>query len=238
MKLHCPSCGRPIRADDINLATSFAKCRACNSVFDFRDSVRNQEHRAGPDGPPVAPLLPRSTRIKIEDFAGVLRLRWRWFSPSHVAAALFCVVWDSFLVCWYTAAFTRSKGVEWMMVLFPVIHVTIGVSLTYATLCGFFNSTTIEVGFDELRVRHGPLPWAGNRQFMASAIVQLHCEEKKSRNKDSTTTDYQVWATLENGRKVRLVSGLIDLAEARLIEQEIERRLNIDPRRVVGECTA
>jgi hypothetical protein len=240
MKLHCPDCGRLIPAEDVNLSTSVAKCRACNAVFDFRDTLRSETRRGPNSGPPpVAPILPRSSRIRVEEFAGVLRFHWRWFGLHHLAMAVFCVAWDSFLVFWYSMAFS-DRNVPWIMVVFPVAHVAVGVGLTYTVLTGFLNSTTVEVGHDQIRVRHGPLPWTGNQTLPTARIVQLHCEQARSSSNRNggSSTHYELWATLSDGRKLRLLGGFTDITEPRLLEARIEKWLNIAPRPVVGEYAA
>ncbi|HEV3080453.1 MAG TPA: hypothetical protein VGY66_11760 [Gemmataceae bacterium] len=37
--MNCPKCRSQIPAEDVNLDTLFAKCRYCNEVFRFADSV-------------------------------------------------------------------------------------------------------------------------------------------------------------------------------------------------------
>jgi hypothetical protein len=230
MKLHCPDCGQLIAAEDINLSTRLAKCRHCNAVFGFGDSLETENRRA----PEIKPILPKSKRLKVEDFAGVLRIHWRWFSAGFIFLAFFCVAWDSFLIFWYSMALTM-KHVPWLMVVFPVAHVAVGIGLTYAVLAGFLNSTTVEVGQNELSIRHFPLPWSGNRVLSAGEIKQIHCEQKISRNNNSTSMAYSLYATLQSGVKLQLASGFTDPGEPKMIERLIEERLGIKDVRVVGE---
>src|SRR5438045_961021 len=104
MKLHCPECGAAIAAEDVNLATAMAKCRACANVFGFSGAVEAERgRRRAPDQPDTS-LVARPPRMNVEDFAGTLTIRWRWFDLSYVAMALFCVAWDSFLIFWYSMA--------------------------------------------------------------------------------------------------------------------------------------
>ena len=125
---------------------------------------------------------------------------------------------------------------SWIMIVFPIGHLAVGIGLTYATLAGFLNSTAVEVGQGELSVRHFPLPWGGNRTLAAGQIVQLHCEQKLSnKNQNSSNIVYNLYATLNGGTRLQLLSGFSDVAEPRLIEQLIEERLQIQNRAVVGE---
>lgn len=169
-----------------------------------------------------------------------LVIHWRWFAPTYLAMAVFCVAWDSFLLFWYSIAF-RTHNAPWIMIVFPVAHVAAGVGLTYATLCGFLNRTTMEITPDGLTIRHGPLPWPGNRQLAATQIRQPFCELGSARNGFNTNQNYaapsyQLSAVLTDGSKVKLVGGLRELSDARYLERQLELAMNIAPQPVAGEC--
>jgi hypothetical protein len=55
-------------------------------------------------------------------------------------------------------------------------------------LAGFFNKTVIDVGQSMLLVRHGPIPWPGNRRLSTADVTQLYCEEKTSRRRNCDTS--------------------------------------------------
>jgi hypothetical protein len=236
MKLHCPECGQPIPAADINLSTLLAKCGRCDAVFDFRAAVpAGERHPPGgpPPLPPITPLLPKSNRFRVEEFGGVLRIHYRWFTPVYIFLAFFCVAWDGFLIFWYSIALgTRAP---WIMAVFPIVHVAVGLGLTYATLAGFLNSTTVEVGQGSISIRHFPLPWKGNRTLASDQVVQLHCEQKRSQSKNGVSITYDLFATMAGGEKLKLLGGFTDPAEPKQLEIQIERHLRIPNRSVVGE---
>jgi len=235
MTLFCPKCGRPIPVEDVNLSTALARCRACNNLFNVGTIPPTTPQPAAIPDPRTQPILPVSRRFHINEFAGNLTIHWRWFNITYLFLAFFCVAWDSFLVFWYSMALT-SRHVPWIMVVFPVAHVAVGVGLTYATLCGFLNATTLTVSHDALTIRHGPLPWAGNRTLPAAAIRQLHCERSGSRSRNGGTVyTYNLFATLTDGQKLKLVGGFTESADPRLLEQKIESHLRIPNQHVVGE---
>ena len=61
----------------------------------------------------------------------------------------------------------------WIMKVFPIAHVAVGVGLTYYTVAGFVNSTVLRVSEGQLAVRQGPFPWPGNRTLHTSDLDQL-----------------------------------------------------------------
>src|SRR5690606_5247899 len=84
--------------------------------------------------------------LRVGQGGGGLVFTRRWFQPVFLFLAFFCLMWDGFLVVWYGIAFATlgtAKGPGLMMFVFPLIHVAVGVGLTYYTICGFFNRTEV-----------------------------------------------------------------------------------------------
>ena len=177
-------------------------------------------------------------RITRELLPTGLRLTYRWFGWRFAFLALFCVFWDGFLVNWYLQldrAAGANQELPLMFTLFPLIHVAVGVGLTYYTLCGFVNRTTVDVSRQEIRVRVGPLPWFGSRRVAPMQIAQVYREEIVRQGKNGAHTSYQLSAALKDGKKLKLLSGLDTADLAPFLEQEIERHLGIRDQAVVGE---
>jgi predicted Zn finger-like uncharacterized protein len=244
MQLTCPSCGASIGAADVNLDRALAKCVRCNTVFDFSDEVRGpsgggrmlRRHSVPMpaslriiEGPPMLVAASYRQAPQAQDFAIVRR----WFSPGAIFMVFFCIAWDGFLVFWYSAA--MSGHAPWIFILFPIIHVAVGVSLTYATICTFVNKTFVRVRDGVLEVRHAPLPWKGNRVLPVDAVEQLYCQQHESRNRNSTTFTYSLNAMMKDGRKLSLLTGLPEPEQALFMEQRLEERLGIVDVEVEGE---
>lgn len=228
MTIHCPDCGIPVPAEQVNLDTGLAKCLTCNAVFNVKDRMELRKQRGRTAS---AQIVPRPAKMKVEQFAGSWTVSWRWFGFQYVAMFVFCIAWDSFLIFWYKMAF-RDEA-PWIMIVFPVGHVAVGVGLTYTALAGFLNRTRLILGHGQLTVRHGPLPWWGNRDMATADIRQFYCEESRVRNNQGS--GYQLSAMLKDGRKVKILSGFWSWDEAKFLECELESRLGIKPQTVVGE---
>lgn len=230
MQLDCPQCGRSIPAEDINVQSAIAKCSACSAVFGFADRVPGAQ--AASRKPTVG--LPR--RLSLAQDGADLVITLKWFSASFVFLLFFCVFWDGFLVFWYSMAF--ADGSSLAMKLFPVVHVAVGVGLSYFTIAGFVNRTLVRVGPGEIQVRHVPLPWPGNKILSRDSVEQLFSEEKISRGRSGINRTYQVSAILRDGSKAKLVRGLLSPDQALFIEQQIEGCLGIEDRPVPGEMAS
>ena len=234
MKIHCPDCGQIIPAEQVNLESGFAKCLACNAVFDFKKRLGPRDQaRATGDGPSISePLvIPRPPRMRVEQFAGSWTVSWRWLSAQHFLMLFFCIAWDSFLIFWYKIAF--SSHAPCIMVIFPVAHVAVGVGLTYSVLTGFLNRTRVKLGYGELSIRHGPLPWWGNQDIAANNIEQLYCQRSKMQKNGQFS--WNLCAVLKKGEKVTLLTGFDSPDEAGYLVYELESRLHIVGRPVAGE---
>jgi hypothetical protein len=227
----------------MNLSTMYARCRECQSLVDLeaapdaapapRDSIAGAVLM--PDGSlaPAPPLpVPLPERLAVHTAGGALHIERRWYAWTAIFLTAFCVMWFGILGFWYLMAF--SAGMRAVM-LFPLLHVAAGLFLAYYTVCTFVNTTEIVVANGVLTVRHGPLPWMGNREIPTEALEQLYCEEHVSRTRNGTTVTYSVRARGRDGRMVKLVTGLPERDQAMYIEQEIERHLGIADRPVRGQ---
>jgi hypothetical protein len=93
------------------------------------------------------------------------------------------------------------------------------------------NRTTIRVLEGFVQVRHGPLPWSGNRALIARNIQQLFCVESKHVQKSWVRYTYDVIAWNQDDTQDVLVAGIDDEQQALLIEREIERHLSLTKRK-------
>lgn len=232
MHVYCTHCGQQIPAEDLNIETVIARCRACDAVFSFADALE-QEDDARPVRSHERQPVPLPAGIREESYGGALRYVHRWYRGHFLFLLFFCIAWDAFLLFWYGIAFTQD--VPWIMIVFPIAHVAVGVGLTYYTVCGFVNKTVIEIGSWQLSLKHGPLPWPGNRTLDSSSIDQLYCRRKISRNDNSTSETYELHAITKDNKKLKLLSGFTEPEQALYLEQEIEKALQIKDRPVRGE---
>ena len=181
----------------------------------------------------VAIKAPMPENVSVQQEADGLRLSYRWFSWKYLFFALFCLVWDGFLVFWYRIALAHPSP-DNIALWFPVVHVAIGIGLTYWTLAGFLNRTVVRVSTSEVTIRHGPLPWFAQKPVPASEIGQLYREEITRSTRNGTSTQYRLSAVLRDGRKRKLLT--CDSPDVALfVEQEAERYLGIADRHVAGE---
>ncbi|MEZ4328450.1 MAG: hypothetical protein R3B40_24725 [Polyangiales bacterium] len=226
--LACPKCRTEIPASDVNIEALVGKCAGCNHVFRIDPSTLDE---AGAVAPP-SPARPTSITLTREEPSALFQdtyreattrapsaftLTRRWFQPHHVFLLFFCIAWDSFLVFWYSSAF--GSDASWLMVVFPVAHVAVGVGLTYSVLAGFLNRTTLTLTADTLSVRHGPVPWRGNARFARSDLRGAELSEQpRDRSSEATGSgSHAVSVRLADESLVKLMGGLTD-QEVRFVQ--------------------
>lgn len=232
LTLQCPSCGGRTR-----FAAGVGRfvCDYCGNehVFNLPNAAAGRAPEATDTVAQPLPA-PQPRRVVVERTPAGLRFSWRWFSPKYIAMAIFCVAWDAFLCFWYSLALGMPNP-PWIMVVFPIGHLAIGVGLTYTTLAGFINRTSVALENGRLTVQHDPAPWPGEVNAPLGDLQQLYCKEKRHSGKNGPSFTYQLCARLKDGRDLNLVANLESPEIAQYLEQEIETVLRIEDRPVIGE---
>lgn len=182
----------------------------------------------------MSTLNPLPKGLKTNNIAGVICITRRWYSANTWLYLIFTLVWNGFVFQWYDSVL-NSDSQDITVLLFPVIHVGLGLWLIYKTLTGFFNSTEIQIGSGKFVVSHGPFPWIGNKQVESRMIKQIFCDEKTTRNRNSSRVSYRVNAVMKDDSKETLVAAGVERDQALYIEQIAEKHFGIEPAPVVGE---
>lgn len=241
MHIYCRACNKLIAAEDISLERAIAKCRHCHALFGIADLL--DQHELRPAKPRFRPQLPQPSWFWVEEWGSELTISYRWATWSLLGLAFFCLFWDGFLVVWYSIAlFGDVQGGNWLMIVFPVLHVAVGIGLTYSLLMGLCNSTVVRITGGELTIRHGPFPALGNHTLATDQIDQLYCSyfpasagtfNFQSHDRHAAPTLCLV-AILRDGTRIDLLTGLPDRDVAGYLEQKLEEKLKIEDR-PVGE---
>ncbi|QDU31519.1 hypothetical protein ETAA8_66780 [Anatilimnocola aggregata] len=236
MKLTCPDCHQHISAADVNLKLGIGKCLACDAVFSVLDQVGSPLQMSRRNMPVAPPK-----HYVVDDFGPDLAIRWRWYTHAIWILVFFAIFWDGFLLVWYSMAFGHMAGAnrwEWgnlIFLLFPLLHVAVGVGITYACLCCFVNRTEIKLAGGELAVWHGPLPSFGKRRVPTMDVRQLFCTERFQRSKHGGSYVYTLSVLLQNGERLVLIDNIREPQETLYLERALEERLKLVDERVPGD---
>lgn len=231
VSLKCPNCGSVLRAEDYDLATGIIRCSYCKALATLpgaRAATVSAQIQPRPDVP-----MPPGITCQNDGTNMVITRRWR--SAILFFLIPFCIAWDSFLIFLYSMAF--SGHTSWIMFVFPIAHVAVGVGLTYLVLATLFNRTVIIAGQGRLNISTGPIPWGRNIEMSSSEIDQLFCKSKANRGRNGTNMTYALWASLHDGTTCKLVGSVDDEDQVLFIEQKLEKALGIKDRPVPGEIS-
>ena len=178
--------------------------------------------------------IPRPSHFSVEDDGSSLRMSFRWISRGFMNAAVKCLVWGTLFVVGLTIVLTcNDPFIICLLAIFSTPFVAFGLLGVYATLAVLVNNTVVKVTSEFLTVKHGPLPWWGNRSLPIDELERLCCY--KHTRKDSASVSYSVDALTNGGNKIDLVRDLLNVAEALFIKQELERWLKINDSSIVCE---
>lgn len=174
------------------------------------------------DRMPAYPTIPEGLDlIPAADGAIIRRV---WLSWRTAPLALFAIVWDCFLIFWYSQAFSQSQfGL--MPILFPIGHVAVGIGITYYVLASLVNKTDVAVSPTGVTVSTYPLPWIDNRTLAADEITDV-LVRTRSWNRNSTT--HVVMYADRARRERKLVGGLSLPEQAAFIAEVVRRTLRIE----------
>lgn len=173
-------------------------------------------------------------KLSLENHGDYIEIVRRWFGLKIVFLSIFAVLWDAFLLFWYSVVLSNAN-VPVMMLLIPLVHVAVGVAISYSALAGWLNRTHVLVSHEDLAIRHEPIPWLGGQALKSREIQQLYSKEVVSYSRNGRSVSYQLHAITLDGRNIRLVSGLESSEQALYMEQQIEKYLRIADRPVKGE---
>ncbi|QQL44216.1 hypothetical protein [Sulfuriroseicoccus oceanibius] len=229
VELKCTNCGSQLDPQNISPQLAAARCPHCNSLFAI------PTHTSAPPQPPEQPKIRPKARqpknINVSTQRGDLILERRWFSPAILFFLFFALFWTGFSVFWVIGA----SAVGGFFGLFGLPFVAIGIGMLYAVAAGIMNSTTIQVGASALSVKHGPLPWAGNKSIPRHQIAQIFCREVTRQTKNGSNTTYTVEVVSTDNHREPLIKSLNQEDEALYIEQQLETFLGIKDSPVRGE---
>lgn len=218
----CPSCSASLPASAVSEQLQAARCPGCRALVDLGSSRVV----------PARPLnVPTPERWQVEATPGSLQVRWRWMSPAVFFLVPFTLFWNGLMLNAAAAAGGFAQP-ERLLIGLAVPHVWVGVGLAYYCLALFVNSTRVHLAEGTLQVQHGPLPWWGQRAIPAREVGQLFVLEKRG---SKGSVSYELCGMLRDGKKLSLVSGLKQEAEARFLEVRLEQLLNLTDQHVAGE---
>ncbi|MEZ4237654.1 MAG: hypothetical protein R3F59_16205 [Myxococcota bacterium] len=152
---------------------------------------------------------------------GVLTVERRWFGLPAMLLGLVASCWTGLLTGWLAiAGFLVAKGGMWLLVavIGGGLHLLAAVVLCYIAIAWFTNRTRVAMSPKGIEVTVGPMPWPGARTVPAASVARLAVTEHAGKG-------FALDAVLAEGRALPIASGVVQLEEAKALEERVARAL-------------
>jgi len=171
-----------------------------------------------------APPSPRRERVRhrTRRKGKTLVIDHIWFEFLVVAGALLL-----FFMPLYYSRGELLRGQPWTV--WTVLKLALAAGGAYLTLAFMINRTTLTVTRQGITIRHGPIPWYGNRTIPAEDLTQLFVQVRRGRY----GVNYSLCAETRTGQETLISSG--NPVALRQYEQQIEQLLGIEDMPISGE---
>lgn len=128
-----------------------------------------------------------------------------------------------------------------IFMIFPILHVAVGLGMSWYAVRGIFNRTEVSVTPHLIKATVGPIFPCKAAQFPREDVTGIFVRENPSRfagmapNSTNTPREtFAVWVQLTGDREACLAAVVPSKPAALFIEQEIEAELGLTPQRVPG----
>ncbi len=239
----CPGCARAVPLDDVDLSTKLAKCRPCESVFDFRGQVRTPQEDARRRRELIAP---RGYRIvtealpseSVEGTAGYrdaaatrrgpLELRRYWrslWTILHALGALALGGWSSVVVTSIARSEHDITPAGWLCASLLALP---GLWAVGGVLVELVSFTRVRVDDETVLAETWPVSWRGRTRTAGRTIRTLHVRARRRLRAGRIVFDVVADTPASAGHVV--VSGEPTEEGARFVARQIAERLGLpDP---------
>ena len=224
-KVNCPSCSKDVGAENINLQNSLAKCGGCDVIFSIEEEVASLKPKEEmkqeffrPEGIDLF-YFKDDLEISIEGHPNNWDISWFGF---------FLLVTGIALLLHF------DKGYSFII---PLLSILGTLYFTYKLFNYKKNRVYIDVSDHGLTINGRPNNYKKEQTFLAEEIDQIYLKNSATQASMKGTLYLDLYLII-NGPKGQYHEQLLavsTLAKAKYLEQEIEKYLGIENRKVPEE---
>jgi len=218
----CPSCSKDVKSDNLNLENKLGKCNSCHAIFSIAEEVKAVQVEKN-----VKQETLRPEGIDLFYYEDDLDITVQQHIQGFDALGLFTFPFFAVLTI-----FIYLVGSKEIPILFPIISTLGSIYFIYRAFNYSKNKTYIDINSKFLSIKSRPKHFKKDKTFNNADIDQLYL-------KNVDGMHYYVYMSvnaLEGQKHVKLLT-VNSLSKAKYLEQEIEKYLNIEDRKV-PEATA
>ncbi len=163
----------------------------------------------------------------IFDPASGLVVAKHWFSKNTVRFSI-CAVIASFMLV-YPPEGLLGDEITYRTLLFIGLAV-FAAGTSYYSLAGWLNKTVVFVTGGRLRVRHGPIPWWGNKDISTREVVRFFSRKKTVKRtgllNNRVVESFAVYAEVKAGSPVLIIKGIEVETQSEAVIKALEQALD------------
>jgi len=214
----CPNCDTPTLSPNLNIQDKIAKCDQCHSVFSFEAML--PELIAKP-----TEVIQRPQGVDVVQLDN--ELEFSMTQPYSQILGSVALILPLFLVLFLLLFFKDGK----QEVIYPLVgSVVVLLYSLYKLYMTKFAKTYVSVDRTHINVMWRPNNLVKDRSFPIQNIDQIYI-----RATSKGVCLYLVNNTIDGQKHEELVGRFTDLTKAKYIEQELEKHLGIENRKVIYE---
>ena len=219
-KVNCPSCEEEVTADNLNLQNSVAKCGSCNVIFSIEEEVEKVKSKKG-----MKQEVFRPEGIDLFFYNDDLEISVQ----QHIQGVdLYGLMIFPFIAILTIGIF--FLGEHSIHPFIPFIFSMGSLYFIYKGLNYSKNKTYIDINDKSLSIKSRPKNLKKDKTYSADEIDQLYL--RYSSDGMGHITIHMIINGVE-GQKHKELLTVNSLSKAKYLEQEIERYLNIEDRKIL-----
>ena len=168
-------------------------------------------------------LVPRG--ISVTQNGPMTRYARRWYTHKVLIGVAGGTLFNGWTFIWFRNWISGTTGAASIWILLPIM--ALGLYATYNVLAALLNISVIEVGNGSLTVRHGPIPWPGNRLIEFSRIHHLLFDSKSFYFDTGNLVVYRLYLIVDTDRRLMLVSTGTQKDQALYLFHAMQRHLRL-----------
>lgn len=221
-KVCCPSCDKEVVSDNLNLQNKVAKCGGCNAVFSIEEDLKTVSSKKE-----IKQAILRPEGIDLFHFQDDLDITVDQYIQGADAWGI--VMLPIFAVFSILIYFFSDK-----VDLSPYVPILFSLPALYFIYKGvnYHNSkykTYIEINDKFLSIKHRPSNFRKDVQYDSNDIDQVYLKHSVERHGFFTV---HIIVNGIDGQQHKKLLSISSLSKAKYLEQEIEKYLNIEDRKV------
>jgi len=218
-KVNCPSCEKVVAADNLNLQNSVAKCGSCNVIFSIEEEVEKVKSKKG-----MKQEVFRPEGIDLFSFKDDLEITVQQHvqGVNAIGSALFVPIAFLTLMIYFFGEKSISPYI-------PIVISMIASYFVYQVSNTSKNKTYVDINNQSLSIKSRPKNFKKDKTYTVDEIDQLYL--KNAADGSGYFSIYMIVNGMEGQKHEKLLT-LNTLSKAKYLEQEIERYLSIEDRKV------